>query len=298
MVEALLAALGVASCSLVGALFFGVRPLSHALERFIVPVAVGVFLALALYGVIPEVIEASPEWGGLLVAIGFIAFYVVAYIIHERLHLVSEEFCEKREAAILILIGDAIHNFADGIVIGGAFLIAPEVGLVTAAAIAFHEIPQEIVEFGVLMRAGYTRPEALVRNFISASTVVVGTLATMLLAQSFANLVWVLSALAAGNLLYIAAAELLPRLHGSLKLYGGFWNALVALLLGFATMAVVVHYAHDQIPHDVHDGVPLSTGESGDGAPAEEDEEELRDLNPADMTEEQLRHYIQFGHAH
>jgi len=292
MFEALLAASAVALCSLVGAIFFGIRSPLHAVERFIVPVAVGVFLSLSLYGLLPEVVEASPEWGGLIVAVGFIIFYIIAYLIHERLHRVSDEFCEKREAAILILIGDAIHNFADGIVIGGAFLVSPEVGIVTALAIAFHEIPQEIVEFGVLLRSGYSKREAIVRNLLSASTVVLGTLFTMLLAESFNNVVWVFSALAAGNLLYIAAAELLPRLHSSLKIYGGFWNTLLALLIGFAGMTATIYYAHEQIDRSY-----IKNNEFVAAVEITDDYNHIK-LDPAVMTEEQMKHYIQFGHTH
>ncbi len=297
MFEALVVASGVALCSMIGVLFFGKHSLLHRLERFVVPVAVGVFLALSLYGLVPEVVQESPEWGGFVVALGFLSFYVLAYFIHERLHRISEEFCEKREAAILILIGDAVHNFADGIVIGGAFLVAPEVGFVTAIAIAIHEIPQEIVEFGVYMRAGYTRTEALLRNLLSASTVIVGTALTMLLAANFGEWVWVLSAVAAGNMLYIAAAELLPRLHGSLRVYGGFWNAFFALMIGFILMSATIYYAHEKIGHghdeyDTHGDVGgLHEHDMLPELPATE-------LHPEDMTEEQMRHFIEYGHAH
>jgi zinc and cadmium transporter len=249
VIEAVVVSGLVALCSVVGAVFFGERALLHRVERFVVPVAVGVFLSLALYELIPEVVAQSPEFGGLVVALGFIGFYAVAYLIHRHLHHHAHEHNEKREAAILLLIGDAFHNFADGIVIGGAFLVSPEVGMITALAVALHEIPQEIVEFGVLLRAGYARQEAVLRNLLSASTVVIGTLLTIMLAGTFGSFVWVLSAAAAGNLLYIAAAELLPRLHSSLKLYGGFRNAFLAILLGFGMMTGIIYYAHEEIAH-------------------------------------------------
>jgi zinc and cadmium transporter len=247
MFEALVAASGVALCSLIGVLFFGKERGEHSIERFVIPIAVGVFLSLALYALIPEVMHEAPEWGGVAVGIGFIVSYLVAYIIHRHLHHISHEHSEKKEAAILILIGDALHNFADGIVIGGAFLIAPEVGLATAFAVALHEIPQEIVEFGVLMRAGYTRTQAVLRNLASSSTVILGTLLALLLSATVPDIVWLLSALAAGNLLYIAASELLPRLHGSLKVYGGFWPAFLCVCLGFVAMTGVVFVAHEKV---------------------------------------------------
>lgn len=250
MFEAFVASFGVALCSLVGVLVFSGRERVVKIERLMIPLAVGVFLALALNELIPEVVVASPVWGGTVIGIGFIAFYVIAYLIHQRLHHVSEQFCEKREAAILLLIGDAIHNFADGIVIGGAFLLSPEIGVATAFAVALHEIPQEIAEYGVYLRAGYTAKEAMVRNFISATTVIFGTILTMLFAQTFGDFVWVLGALAAGNLLYIAATELLPRLHDSLLQEGGFFKAVIAVCLGFTIMSSVMYIAHEHINPD------------------------------------------------
>lgn len=250
MFEALVVAALVALSSLVGALFFGSHTLFHRLERFVVPVAVGVFLALALVELVPEAVAASPEWAGLVIGLGFVGFYLLAYLLHRRLHVVAEEWCEKREAALLMLTGDTIHNFADGIIIGGAFLVSPEVGVLTAVAIAIHEVPQEIVEFGVLLRAGYTKLQAMARNLVSASAVVLGTAFTMLFAGYLGEFVWVLAALAAGNLLYVAASELLPRLHGSHQLYGGFRNVFLSLFIGFVAMAALIHYAHESF--DVH----------------------------------------------
>lgn len=278
MFEAVSVAGGVALCSLVGALFFGKHPVFARLERFIVPVAVGVFLALALVELVPEAVAASPEWAGLVIGLGFVFFYLLAYFIHRRLHAVAEEWCEKREAAILMLTGDTIHNFADGIIIGGAFLVSPEVGVLTAVAIAIHEVPQEIVEFGVLLRAGYSKTEALVRNFLSASAVIFGTAFTMLAAGHLGEYVWILAALAAGNLLYVAASELLPRLHSSHQLYGGFKNTFAALLVGFVAMAALIHYAHESFGahgHEYDDGHAESvvrdthTGEEVHGHDAE-----------------------------
>ncbi len=300
MIEALLVASGVALCSVVGALFFGEKSLFHSLERFIIPVAVGVFLALSLYGLIPEVVLSSPEWGGLVVAGGFLGFYLLAYLIHKKLHAISAEHSEKQEAAILILIGDAVHNFADGIVIGGAFLVAPEVGVVAALAVALHEIPQEIVEFGVLIRAGYTRVQAVFRNLLSASMVVVGTFLTMVLAGTFSELVWVLSALAAGNLLYIAASELLPRLHSSHQQYGGFTNAFLALLIGFVGMTTTLYISHEKIGHAHGDG-HVHHEEMDTHAEHDVDHHDMHDLETIDHDHHADDHHDALhdhGHAH
>ncbi len=123
-------------------------------------------------------------------------------------------------AASLLLIGDSIYNFSAGVVLGGAFLIDPAVGVATALSLVLHEIPQKIVEFGVLLRSGYTRSHSLFLNLLSVSTIVFGAIFVMVLSGQASGYVWVLTGLAAGNLLYLAAGDLLPRIHGNLSHYG------------------------------------------------------------------------------
>lgn len=189
-----------------------------------------------------------------MVAIGFIGFYILANALHQRFHKLAADDCNKKTAAALILIGDATHNLADGIILGSAFLIDPTVGIATAIGLAVHEIPQEIIEFGVLVRAGYTRSQAIVRNLISSSSIIVGTAITLLLADVAGEYLWIITGIAAGNLLFLAASELLPRIHGNLKNYGGIWNATLAIILGFVFMTLIIDWAHKQVPHDHEHG--------------------------------------------
>lgn len=253
LLDALIASSLVASASLFGALFFGNSKALRGAERFVVPVAVGVFLSLVLYELIPETLEASPEFGGFAVMLGFISFYVLANVLHKRFHHLEADECDKKGAAALILIGDAIHNLADGFILGGAFLINPAVGVATAIGLAIHEIPQEIVEFGVLVRAGYSKKEAALRNLLSASSIVVGTIVIILVAKQADGFVWVLTGFAAGNLLFLAASDLLPRIHGNLKNYGSVWNSTAAILFGFILMSGVITWTHAQFGHGHED---------------------------------------------
>lgn len=252
MFEALLAAVAVALVSLIGVLFFGNHKGLVGSERYVVPIAVGVFMSLVLYELIPETLLQQPVWGGIAVAFGFISFYVLAQVLHGYFHRLGEEDCDRKGAAMLLLVGDGIHNFADGIVLGGAFLIDPSVGIVTAVALALHEIPQEIVEFGVLLRAGYTKRQAALRNLLSASSIILGTFVVMLLAGFAEDWIWLATGIAAGNLLFLAASDLLPRIHGNLKNYGSIWHATTAIVLGFIAMTVVIQYAHSAMPHHDH----------------------------------------------
>lgn len=249
MFEAIIAATGVALASLIGAFVFGGHKGLVGVERFVIPVSVGVFLSLVLFELIPETLAASPEWGGVAVAVGFISFYVLAQVLHKRFHALGADDCDRKSAAVLLLIGDAFHNLADGIILGGAFLIDPTVGVATAIGLALHEIPQEIVEFGIFIRAGYTRMQAALRNLLSASSIIVGTVLTMLVAKNGGEWVWVLTGIAAGNLLFLAASDLLPRIHGNLKNYGTIWNATFAIVVGFVLMTATIEWTHSAFGH-------------------------------------------------
>lgn len=249
MLEALGASLLVALASLVGVFFFGQDRRLVGAERFVVPIAVGVFLSLVLYELIPETLETSPTWGGIVVALGFISFYLLSNILHTRFHRQEIENCDRKSSAILLLTGDSIHNVADGVILGAAFLVDPAVGVATAIGLALHEIPQEIVEFGVLLRAGYSRLQAALYNLLSAGSIVLGTLLIMLVAEHGAEYVWILFGIAAGNLLYLAASELLPRIHGNLKNYQSIWHATLSIVLGFAVMTAVLTWTHETFGH-------------------------------------------------
>jgi zinc and cadmium transporter len=256
ILEAIAASALVAATSLIGVLFFGSSNYLNSIRKYIAPLAVGVFLSLVLFELIPETLELAPIYGGISVAVGFIAFYILSVILHQRFHRSeeSEEECDKKGAATLLLIGDAIHNVADGVILGGAFLIDPAVGFATAIGLSLHEIPQEIVEFGVLVRAGYSKVKAAMLNLVSASSILLGTILILVVADHASEYIWIITGIAAGNLLYLAASDLLPRIHGTLKKYGSIWKSSFAIILGFAIMTVVLIWTHEQFGHGhVHD---------------------------------------------
>lgn len=246
ILQALGTAVFITLISLVGVVFFGHDKRLIGVEKYAVPVAVGVFLSLILYELIPETLAASPEWGGIVVALGFIAFYVLSQKLHQHYHCLKEEDCDRKGAAMLLLTGDSIHNISDGVVLGGAFLIDPSVGFLVAVGLALHEIPQEIVEFGVLLRAGYTRMQAALLNLLSATGIIVGLALVLILAEYITEYIWVLTGVAAGNLLFLAASDLLPRIHGNLKHYGTIWHSTIAILIGFVVMTSILVWVHDR----------------------------------------------------
>jgi zinc and cadmium transporter len=296
---ALLASLAVAAVSLIGVFFFGNARQLVGMQKYVIPVAVGVFLSLVLFDLIPHTVFAAPVWGGIVVAIGFIAFYLLAAVLHKKYHVhddASAEECDKKGAATLLLIGDALHNVADGIVLGGAFLVNPAVGVGAAVGLMLHELPQEIVEFGVLVRAGYSRVQALALNFLSASSIFIGTVVMLLVAGHADEYMWILTGIAAGNLLYIAASDLLPRVHGSVRQYGGVYNSALLIVGGFIVMTVVLALSHAHIEH----------GHDHDHAHEYVDEHHEHDAEHAvhdahehhDVHEEDTAHNEEVGHEH
>lgn len=250
IIEAFGAALSIAVFSLTGALFFGNSKKLSGVQKYFIPAAVGVFLSLILFELLPETFAASPSYGGYIVFAGFLGFYALTHILHKYFHQTDAENCGRKSSAILLLIGDAVHNVADGILLGSAFLVNPALGFATAAGLALHEIPQEIVEFGVLVRAGYSKMEALLLNFISASSIFIGLIFVLLAAERFEDSIWVFSGIAAGGLLFLAASELLPRTHGSLKNYGNIAKTVLVILVGFVLMSSIITWSHETFDTD------------------------------------------------
>lgn len=253
----LLASFGVSLLSLIGIFFFRKNADENSTNRFILPTAVGVFLGVVFFELIPETFEASHTGGPIALTVGFLGFYLLSHVLNTFHHHHNEpdDHCVKSGARML-LIGDAIHNIADGVVIASAFMLDPTIGILTTIGIALHEVPQEIAEYGVLIRSGYTRAKALSYNFLSALSVVIGTLVTYFFATSFESYVFVLTGIAAGNLLYIATTDLIPELRESHRDH--FAKTFVATLIGLVTVACLVTITHEYFGEHEEDHVTVA----------------------------------------
>lgn len=250
MTEPLTAALCISLLSLIGVFFFGKSGHLKGTHRFIVPIAIGVFLGVIFFELIPETLEGSHFYGSIAIAVGFLSFYLLSHLLRTFHHHHDDEHddCKDTQGANMLLIGDAIHNIADGVVIASAFLINPAVGIAATIGIALHEIPQEIAEFGVLMHSGYSKRKALAYNFLSALSIFIGVLLTALFA-SFGNFVWILTGLAAGNLLYIAASDMIPELnHHTQKDH--FMQTFVSTLIGLIAIVSLLTWSHEHFKEE------------------------------------------------
>jgi zinc and cadmium transporter len=246
MMYALIAALAVASLSLIGALFFHGKIDTERLHRFVLPTAVGIFLGVVFFELIPETFHASEFWGSITILAGFLGFYFLSHILdtYHHHHTDPADACGKGGAKKL-LIGDGIHNLADGVVIATAFMVNPALGVLTTVGIALHEIPQEIAEYAVLRAACYSERRALFLNFLSASTVIFGVLLTYLFGEVLHEYIFVLLGIAAGNLLYIATADLIPELRHSHREH--FHKTFAATLIGVVLIGTLITFTHERI---------------------------------------------------
>jgi len=172
----------------------------------------GALIGAAFLHLIPEAMEISATGDVFLYVIfGFIIFFVLERYLHWR-HC-HEGTCQVHAFTYLNLIGDGIHNFIDGLVIGASFTVNIHFGVITTLVIVFHEIPQEIGDFGVLVYGGMEKKKALLYNFISALTCVLGTAAGFYLSGRIGNFSAALLPFTAGGFIYIGACDLVPELH-------------------------------------------------------------------------------------
>jgi zinc and cadmium transporter len=234
----LVAVVGVSLISLVGILALLSREsfLRRALP-FLVSFAVGALLGDALLHILPELAENGGLTTGIsLVVVGSIVFFfVLEKLIHLHHQLDAPVHGHIHPVALNNLVGDGIHNFVDGAIIAGAFLVDTRLGIATTAAVALHEIPQEVGDLGVLVHAGLTPRRALVYNLASALAAVLGAILALGLEGAFGGLERGLLAMSAGAFIYIAGADLIPELHRATDLKTSTLQ-FVGITGGFAVM--------------------------------------------------------------
>ena len=215
----------VSLISLVGLAALSVSKRFLAKTLFVlVSLAAGTLFGGALLHLLPEAFREMDSASVSLYALGgILAFFVFEKFLKWRhVHAVETE-CDNpihKETSLprhpvghLVLASDAIHNLIDGIIIATSYFISVEVGIAATIAIAIHEIPQEISDFGVLLHAGFGRKKALVMNFVSALTALVGAGAVLAIGSNVASAIPAIGAFAAGSFIYIAGSDLIPEIH-------------------------------------------------------------------------------------
>ena len=229
------AVLIVSLISLIGVVFFWVnQKLVDKVVPWLVAFAAGTLLAAAWFDLIPESSEKLSDLASVWVIVGILLFLLFEQVLHwhhEHRHDCDE--CTQRAKAVgySVLLGDGLHNFLDGILIASAFMANIPVGVATTMAVLFHEIPQELGDFGVLLHSGFSRTKALYFNFISALTAVLGGLVAYFALNSIQNSIPYIVAIGAGGFLYIALADLFAELKGGKNIVLRF-GQLIILIFG------------------------------------------------------------------
>ncbi|MCB1950033.1 ZIP family metal transporter [Nitrosomonas sp.] len=199
--------------------------------------ATGTLLGAAFLGMIPAGLAKAPAIAIMTAVLGGIVifFALEKFLLWRHCH---DTHCEVHgNAAPLILVGDALHNFVDGVVIAAAFLTSIPLGIVTAFAVIAHEIPQEVGDFAILLENGYERKQAMILNSISAATTLPGAvIAYFWLGEMHAATPYIL-AISAASFIYIAIADLIPGLHRQVTLTAAL-RQLTLLLAGIGTIAL------------------------------------------------------------
>jgi zinc and cadmium transporter len=178
----------------------------------------------------------------LFVLVGFALFFLIEKVLHWR-HCHKGE-CQVHTFTYMNLIGDSIHNFIDGLIMATSFVISIPLGMTTTMAIALHEIPQEIGDFGVLIYGGFTKKKALILNFLTALTAVLGGLIGFFISNMVENVKLFILPFAAGGFLYIAASDLIPEIRKETSLKKSM------IYFGIFILGIFIMYAVTFIVHE------------------------------------------------
>jgi len=214
LVYALIASIAVSLISLVGLVALIIKDdILHKIIIFMVAFAAGSLIGGAFLDIIPEAAEYIPNMTHLFlyVILGYVLFFIIEKYLHWR-HC-HDSHCEVHRFTYLNIMGDIIHNFGDGLIIGAIFLTDVNAGIAVTLAIISHEIPHEIGNFTVLVYGGYSKLKALFFNFLTALFAIVGTLVGYYFASKIHGFSTIIFPLAAGGFIYIASCDLIPELH-------------------------------------------------------------------------------------
>lgn len=218
--------------------------ISHYLSSF----AAGALLGAAFFDLLPEAIEESEHVALPLFNLfawvlgGILFFFILERILHWFHHHGYEEHeISGKPTVPLVVIGDTVHNFIDGVAIAATFMISIPLGIATTLAVGLHEIPQEVGDFGIMIKKGLSRKRILFVNIISAAASFIGAIIAFYFGERIEGLTAIFLAVTAGFFLYIALSDLLPEIHHenkkglalreSLCLFAGVLVMFIAILI-------------------------------------------------------------------
>ncbi|MBN2102307.1 MAG: ZIP family metal transporter [Candidatus Aenigmarchaeota archaeon] len=208
---------------------------------FLVSFSAGSLLGGAFLHLLPE---TAAEFGfgveiGAYAVSGMVLFFILEKFIHWRHCHIPTSSSHPHSFAYMNLVGDSLHNLIDGLVIGASYLVSIPLGVATSLAVLFHEIPQEMGDFGVLVHGGFKKKRALILNFLTALTAVIGAVIGIALGGSAENFIPFILPFTAGGFLYIAGSDLIPELHKECRVHRSLVQ-LIGIILGIAVMMTLL----------------------------------------------------------
>lgn len=219
----------VSLVSFIGILFILTRNLDK-LILILISFAAGALIGDSFIHLIPESIEEinNIRIFSILIISGILLFFILEkFLCWRHCHIPTSEN-HPHPLAFINIIGDGLHNFMDGLIIGASYNVNIMIGLTTTIAVILHEIPQEIGDFGVLIFAGVKRKKALILNFLSALTAILGAIVSLIIGPNVKNYSIYLMPITAGGFIYIACSDLIPKLQG--------WQLLKTVIIQFFSM--------------------------------------------------------------
>ncbi len=224
--------------------FIGVFTLSLKTEKlrkvliYLVSFSAGALFGDAFIHLLPEVVEKS-GFGldvSLSVLIGILIFFFLEKVVQwQHCHMpISKEHAHP--FAYMNLVGDALHNFIDGLIIAASYIVSIPAGIATTIAVVLHEIPQEIGDFGVLIHGGFSKSKALALNFLSAIFAILGAIVALWLVGEVEHIELFLVPIAAGGFIYIAGSDLIPELQKHSDKISRSILQLLAFIIGILVM--------------------------------------------------------------
>ncbi len=240
--------------SLIGGfyLIYGKRG-TRTLQLLAVPLAAGALLAAAFLDLLPEAVEhGEPKQVFVFALIGLVVFFVLERSLSWFHHHHEDEPSHghgRRRNTSLIVAGDTLHNFIDGMAIGAAFLVNPAVGIVTTVAIAAHEIPQELGDFGLLLSKGMARRKVVMVNLLSALATIIGAIMVYGVGGELLPAEHLLLAVTAGFFIYIAASDIIPTIHAEpRRIWANIQTAV--LIVAVVLVGLLAEFSHGFITHE------------------------------------------------
>lgn len=226
-----------------GILMLSRRRLADLLAEYATPLAAGALIAAVFLDLLKDgVEEAEPSVVLTSALVGIVLFFYAERFLHWFHHHHQHENSDPSKQ--LIIIGDTVHNALDGIAIAAAFLVSVPTGIVTTIAVAAHEIPQEVGDFGLLLAKGMSRAKVLLVNIMSALATTFMAIVTFALGSAERLPIGALLGVSAGFLLYIALSDIIPTIHESTT-KGRFWDIRPFLLIaGVLIVGISIQLAH------------------------------------------------------